>query len=212
MKTEINNKSTDTNANNMLADAVCRPILFSTPMVQAILNGTKTQTRRQVKGMALDWLNDGFTPEFVAMKENGFGKANVGDIFWVRETFGKILSFDKYCYRADVESKYDKPALGWKPSIFMPRDACRIWLEVTGKKIERLRDIFHVDARNEGVDFIQGISQKLYYNYLTLDYGCNELFSFMTLWQKINGEKSWEENPWVWVYSFKRIECPEGFR
>ncbi len=204
----------------VLADAGYKPILFSTPMVKAILNETKTQTRRQVKGMALDWLNDGFTPEFVAMKENGFGKANIGDIFWVRETFGRILSFDKYCYKADVESNYDKPALGWKPSIFMPKNACRIWLEVTGRRIERLKDITKPDAVTEGIIYDETFKKYECYSCKKYHKGIfnlcedgffeNPIKSFCSLWQSINA--NWEENPFIWVYSFKRVECPIGFR
>lgn len=209
------------------------PILFSTPMVQAKQEGRKTQTRR-TKGLEIvnlipdhwkfEYLGKHPTDEknkslyaFFTVKgtETWFYQKcpySVGDVLWVRETFcesNKIVG-DKYLYKEKVlrESSL-RPK--WKPSLFMPKHACRIFLKIKKIRVERLRDIFHSDARSEGVDFVEGINGNLYYNYLTLDYGCNELFSFMTLWQKINGEDSWEFNPWVFVYEFEQIEKPLDF-
>lgn len=198
------------------------PILFSTEMVQAILAGRKTQTRRVLKlSRYLSSITEK-QPEVMTVKDlklydgNGELMGNLimkygkpGDVLWVRESFLiNPIGQTPFLYKAGSNiSKF----LKWKPSIHMPKEAARLFLLIKQIRVERLRDIFHSDARAEGIDFVEGVRENFYYNYLTMDYGCNELFSFMTLWQKINGEKSWEENPWVWVIEFERIEKPENF-
>lgn len=167
-----------------------RPILFSGEMVRAILDGRKTQTRRVVKGIALDWLApDMFTPRFVASPENDlcqYGK--VGDRLWVRETFQPYG--DGYAYRAT-------PAIpenhNWKPSIFMPRAASRITLEITNVRVERLNEISDKDAEAEGVEAWSNS-------------GNSPAWKFQCLWDRINGKKyPWSSNPWVWVIEFRKI-------
>lgn len=195
-----------------------RPILFSTPMVQAILAGRKTETRRVVKGWGLAWLNEGFTPEFVAAEgniENVCPYGHPGTVLWVRETWQQRndkalkLGFDKYYYKADFKGCTEA---GWKPSIHMPKAAARIWLQVTEIKVERLQDITDVDAINEGVETWESPVHKnlpTYQNYLNPCLDKSECvflspkLSFQTLWQSINGPDSWESNPWVWVVKFK---------
>lgn len=84
----------------------------------------------------------------------------------------------------------------WKPSIHMPREACRILLEITAVRVERLNDISQEDARAEGVAPSQHIitpPEALY------------RVGFLKLWQSIYGEESWRANPWVWVIEFRRV-------
>lgn len=184
-----------------------RPILFSAPMVRAILDGEKLQTRRLVKGFALECLQpDGFTPAFVAMPENRncpFGYA--GDRLWVRETWSEVGTMDPglIVYRADypacVPKHYENlppdDQITWKPSIHMFRKHSRISLEVTGVRIERLQDISERDAWAEGClgsdDDVTG--------------GKSGYAEYCELWEAINGAGSWEANPWVWVVEFKRV-------
>lgn len=88
----------------------------------------------------------------------------------------------------------------WKPSIHMPRSACRIMLEITAVRVERLNDISEEDAKAEGVAPSQHIitpPEALY------------RVGFLKLWQSIYGEESWRANPWVWVIEFKRAEAQE---
>jgi hypothetical protein len=98
---------------------------------------------------------------------------------------------------------------------FMPKEYSRIFLEVTGVRIERLQDISEADAIAEGIastTHLRGpFAGTHYYHYLKDKWGPSPIHSFQTLWQKINGQESWEENPWVWVISFKRIDKPENF-
>lgn len=181
-----------------------KPILFSGPMVRALLAGTKTQTRRVVKGEALRWLvDDKFTPGFVADSENRlcpYGQP--GDRLWVRETWAAPHSDDGRPPRSiqcdQVSIHYAatevRGGLLWRPSIHMPRWTSRITLEVTGVRVERLQDISDADALAEGVDrtntSIVGYAKKRY----------------QQLWESINGPDSWVLNPWVWVVEFKQTE------
>ena len=179
-----------------------KPILFSTPMVQAILNGTKVQTRRVVKGTTLDWLNKEFIMDLSLCP---YGE--VGDVLWVRETFAKIKSLETgltyILPKADHEHYKEKIIQGstikWKPAIHMPKEACRLFLKIKDIRVERLQDISRGDAMAEGCPF-PNIAKETF-----------PTVWFEELWCKINGEQSWNENPWVWVIEFERIEKPENF-
>ena len=159
-----------------------RPILFNGPMVRAILEGCKTQTRREIKNNPL--LNAGFTDEFILLPGNAsafvcpFGV--VGDRLWVKETF------------EDDEG-------GWRPSIFMPRWASRITLEITDVRVQRLQEITEEDARAEG--YHPKINDSL------PDWTAKE--SFKILWDSLNAKRGldWDKNPWVWALSFKRVDA-----
>jgi hypothetical protein len=145
---------------------------------------------------------------------------NVGDILWVRETTCWVLldhahdllegakDRTQYVYKANVHPDWmeyakDKYGYKWKPSIFMPKDACRLFLEITSVRVERLRSIKEIDCLKEGA-VPRG----------ALTIGCKDgAFGFFKdLWISINGKENWELNPWVWVISFKVVECPYAFR
>lgn len=197
------------------------PILFSTPMVQAILEGIKTMTRRVIKykkkieNPEIGWTAFGGDREFSVrgVHENGqFGESlfkmpyQKEDILWVRETYCPTLSNDMlhkdtklpFFYKADI-SKGNELMVAqtmrdygykWKPSIFMPKSACRIFLKITDVRVERLQDISNSDIRNEGACQFGSTTYRL---------------DFETLWESINGKESWKLNPWVWVIEFERI-------
>lgn len=188
-----------------------KPILFSTEMVQAILAGRKTQTRR-TKGLKV--VND--NPDSYLFNSFSIDNKNAtfkrlegmwqgvdvpyqsGDILWIREsfTFNPIGKTD-YLYKADsLVPKFIK----WKPSIHMPKEACRLFLKVTNVRAERLQDITEMEAVFEGC-----MQYEKDTDWMTALYG------FELLWKKINGESSWKSNPWVWVIDFERIEKPENF-
>jgi hypothetical protein len=203
------------------------PILFSTPMVQAILEGRKTQTRRIIKPQPS-------TPSHITYLINEpihicpYGLA--GDTLWVRETWAtsKALNHTKPSdllpgfgceYKAGGTSLHGINNLvdrgRWRTSIHMPKVAARIWLEITDVRVERLRDISEKDAINEGIEKLQygkpGLNQYsvktkdgIKYGYSTNCETAKECFN--ELWASINGQESLETNPWVWVIDFKRIE------
>jgi hypothetical protein len=263
-----------------------RPILFSGPMVRAILDGSKTQTRRvakefdempnldgvlqrfprqngcpygapgdqewrtghitasgwyYVRGLLdesiggdtravwvnPEWFTWGFgqddDPESIGLDTNitpeNVQWKSAGDRLWVRETWQhNIGNGPPLIYRADhgaAQSVYEadlatgawKVAVsGWRPSIFMPRSASRILLEITDVRVQRLQEISEGDARAEGVS----------------DGGClscgnpepcgcgnpqpDARDGFAWLWQSIHGTGSWHVNPWVWAITFRRIQ------
>ncbi len=183
-------------------------------MVRALLSGTKTQTRRVVKGWPLEWLSPpiSFTPEYVAHPDNKacpYGQA--GDRLWVREAWGFNPDFPGMpghaCYRADRGHEYD--GIKWRPSIHMPRAASRITLEVVGVRVERLQDISEADALSEGIEYSElfrgyCIGQAEHFN------SHDPRQSYFSLWEAINGAGSVEANPWVWVVEFRRVEQGHG--
>jgi len=189
-----------------------RPILFNAEMVRAILAGRKTQTRRAVKGMALEWLEDSkFIPEYVASPDNDMcPNGKIGDQLWVREAFSAMGSNEGHAlpifYRADGEDGNK-----WTPSIHMPRWASRIQLEITNIRLERINQISEDDAKAEGMRF-----HHLYNEWGGVEKhpaSTNSLpqwrwyespsKAFQHLWNSIY--KNWDTNPWVWVIEFKRI-------
>jgi hypothetical protein len=236
MKKQSINNETATDVYILLADAVFRPILFSTPMVQAILDGNKTQARRTIKPQPLRQLFDvnmGYWSEEPTDLKQPYikSKYNVGDIMWVRETFAKMFEIHEelvgkdredmgYWYKTDgelSEAPFYVDGYKWKPSIFMPKEACRIFLEVKNVRVERLHDISNEDAKNEGIENHYLLKDSGYQHYTRPDkfipFGSEdaERTSFFSLWMSINGNESLDANPWVWVYEFKRIDRPSGF-
>jgi hypothetical protein len=208
------------------------PILFSTEMVQAILAGRKEQTRRVIsfcKKADPEFYNevefrncqdykDGSYRAVFNTDETPFSEifpyGKIGDILWVRETWqhhGRPdISGIKYIYKAD-KSEGIADIAKWKPCIFMPKEACRIFLKITNIRVERLQAITQEDALKEGIKVIE--PGEAYYDYQQIG-GASFISprgSYVSLWQKINGAESWDANPWVWVISFERIEKPEIF-
>lgn len=200
-----------------------RPILFSAPMVRAILEGRKTVTRREVKRQAaLDCLAAGFEPAFLALPGNSdlcpYGKP--GDRLWVRETWycdhfevqkGPYLQpVDMYdldqsredgelVYAADGLAPYEQEQPTWKPSIHMPRWVSRILLEITAVRVERLQDISRADIRAEGLQ----CPPELASDDVSPNYRDWYPAAWRELWESTGG--NWEANPWVWVVEFKRV-------
>ena len=140
----------------------------------------------------------------------------LGDRLWVRETtteeFMGSTSFTKYV--ADGHISYDEWSYSktTRPSIFMPRNLSRILLEITNVRVERLHDISAEDAKTEGIEPIHWPDLSIKYpDYVSKIRGrrVTNLLpkqSYFTLWESINGRKSLEDNPFVWVISYKVVE------
>lgn len=189
-----------------------RPILFSAPMVKAILAGTKTQTRRVIKPLSgeptregdifVSWPSDAFIREGATFRT----RFSPGDTLWVREAWRTIgnaplsecVDHRDIMFRASV-SATEAGMFTWKPSIHMPRWASRITLRVTAVKVERLQDISETDAEAEGCEegycVVDGIAE-----------GWSAKSDFQRLWTSINGAASWEANPYVAAISFERVK------
>lgn len=194
-----------------------KPILFNTPMVQAILDGRKATTRRILK------IPDGFE-SMCGDNPSGMlsSKYKKGDVLYVRETFavGKIdggedsdgsdAPYISQCKgENDIIPKEYAIRYGigmdevvWKPSIFMPKEAARIFLKVTNVRAERLQEITTDGIVKEGTKVIKS------------GYKRNDaIFCFSALWNSTIKESDvdrygWDANPWVWVIEFERCENP----
>lgn len=199
-----------------------RPILFSGPMVKAILDGRKTQTRRVIKPQpSISGPYEGFLYGRTFGYTCPYGSK--GEALWVRETwrYDRETDYKPIAYRADGQIASEK----WKPSIFMPRWASRITLEITDVRVERVKDISPHNALAEGIRQISkdagltwkyGISDNDGYpghdnhGWPWKDFRRSPVEAFKKLWDSINGKKyPWESNPWVWVIEFKRIKPTE---
>jgi hypothetical protein len=196
-----------------------RPILFSAPMVRAILAGTKTQTRRvfKVEGQPItsadesiqQWEDGSFHYESANALSGPYAcpYGQPGDQLWVRETFSKIEGQSRPWIETDYRATYNhgdrlgdhlSVGKGWKPAIHMPRAASRIDLEITRVRVERLKDISREDAEAEGaISWSMECPSRV---------GAGPTTAFRALWNSINGDGSWAANPWVWVVEFKRVK------
>lgn len=198
-----------------------RGILMTATNVRSIIAGTKTQTRRRVAfprkrdSFVLQDDGNGWWPY-----QSDDGESSVcndgcehpyacpygvpGDRLWVRETWRThSTKHDQIRPRdlsphGDVVIHYDAsmqfvaPFLGkGRPSIFMPRWASRITLEITDVRVERLQEISEADAVAEGVTVT--VREN------------GALDPFRELWRSINGPGSWDANPYVWVIEFRRL-------
>jgi len=244
-----------------------RPILFSGPMVKAILASRKTQTRRLVKpppewtepgtAWTSGFLGDGsragvswrahheeYPEEGSLLYRCPFGEP--GDHLWVRETF-RLESNQEFLepghepphadgrpvrrheegwweqphYRATDpapeldDGQGDGPGCRWTPSIYMPRWASRITLEVLQVRIERLRDISESDAAAEGAQHFPDIPSSHPYprsaHRWSMESPTNTdqclgsaRMAFANFWIQLRGRDSWDDNPWVWAVTFQR--------
>lgn len=199
-----------------------RPILFSGPMIRALLAGTKTQTRRLLKpepttnsAGLLIWERAGVfvqgTPDDVAFVQ----RVKKGDLLWVREAYSgpyHMTGIPPRDWRADLpiwlwadgnpdDGDWTKP----KPGMHMPRWASRLTLTVTDVRVERLQDISEDDALAEG---IIKLDRKAWLGGGPL-YGLHEgeghdtaVGAYNRLWRDINGDGSWAANPWIVAYTF----------
>jgi hypothetical protein len=207
-----------------------KPILFNTEMVQAILEGRKTVTRRVLKhqpvyeeniaymgngvyrfehygfDLSKDWPNIS-----LAKSEGKNIPFEVGDILYVRETWSihecvkcraGIPALGGECKCKYVyRASYGATDFRWKPSIHMPKKAARIFLKVTDVRVERLQDITEEDA------IAEGMSKTLVDGVVFISAKGN----FHVFWDSLNIKRGygWDTNPWVWVIEFEKIEREE---
>jgi len=231
------------------------PILFSTPMVLALLEGRKTQTRQIVnklnklgKTQEINYRKSLNSFEIITKKHKHHLHSNeflelcpygfLGDGLWVKETYSETHRADGtpvILYKTgenipigikdgnqflikDFRSTEDVYVDKWKSSIYMPRWASRINLEITGVRVERLRDISEKDDKPEGIENIGKIidcwkDYQADHDYRDENFlqkagiAFNQpILSYRSLLESINGLNSWKVNPWVWVIEFKLVD------
>ena len=191
-------------------------LMFKAPLVRAILEGRKTQTPRIVKGVGHD--------NCIQVRQPGKTKAGVfshvmdapklglcpmgqpGDRIYVREAHAHHPQFAQMAFRADGEEFEDADGFLWEPkwtpAIHMKKEDARIWLEITGVRVEHLQQITEADAKAEGVQPWPCDHPRR----SCADIGCNGpdyLAGFRHIWESTGGD--WNANPWVWVIDFKTI-------
>lgn len=203
-----------------------RPILFNGDMVRAILDGRKIQTRRVIRPQPSAGIRK--SPFANGGIEDGHGRAikttyEPGDRLWVRESWAVGKCADGFkpselhagawlvenggiWFDADntKPKKPYSPKGKKRPSIFMPRWASRITLEVTKVRVERIQEITPKDVYAEGVWCAKSLS---YENTIpSLRQKCKDVY-FRSLWDRINKNRGygWDVNPWVWVVKFKML-------
>ena len=194
----------------------------------------KWQTRREIKLGAKDTSSavvsgvggNGFIVEYwpkCAREFSNFGRVSdlqcphpIGTLIYAKETFHVAKGAQRWkdgtiLYRADHGTDIGGPYVDcarWKPSIFMPRAAARIWLRVMNVRVERVQDIGK-DGRRASDVLAEGISTEQiahWQKYLHADDA--PAHTYGALWESINGKGSWARNPWVWVYHLARITKP----
>ena len=151
-------------------------ILFKPDMVKAILENRKTQTRRLIKDTA--WLRDCEFDESGPIVMDEYGE-------W----------HPLYCPYGGYGDR-----LYVKKNRFTSKAKAELWLEITGVRVERLQDITEEDAKMEGIKISPTTGAYLPGNYY------RAIWAFKELWQSIYGHDSWNQNPWVWVIEFKKVD------
>lgn len=186
-------------------------MIFSGPMVRAILDGRKSMTRRvlnvpETHGHFVGIYAPGLSAVFAHNTTDMIDDVSIklhgkGDLLWVRETWGMGLSDHGDCprYKATMDYKCGDKIKSdgegpfvWKSPIHMPRWASRITLEVTDVRVQRLQDISKSDVIAEGITGLDDVHA-----------GWHEPFA--ALWNSIHGPDAWNSNPFVAAYSFRRV-------
>lgn len=196
-----------------------RPILFNGAMVRAVLDGSKTQTRRIVKLPHENPLGQ-WEPSTVGGPEGGQTTSGAtiprqasiwhtrtgdnlmcpygqpGDQLWVRESYADAGC--RLTYRADLDDGAHCKVQKWTPSIHMFRADSRILLEIVSVRVERLSEISETNALAEGITYSQ-LPENPQDDQRARTW-------YRGLWEQINGAGSWSANPWVWVVEFRKVD------
>lgn len=202
-----------------------RPILFSAPMVRAILDGHKTQTRRVIKMRNGQLMGEGelssdgrtvmdFSRSFPYWEALPCPYGKPGDRLWVRETWAAPMTIlgainywairgdcqnppEPVVYRADTDTVPHGGYWRWRGGTYMPRWASRLTLQIKDVRVERIRDISGYDALAEGVTLSEMLNGP-----------ADPTADFAPLWDAMHEKRGhgWAVNPWVWVIDFEVVQ------
>jgi hypothetical protein len=206
-----------------------RPIIMSVEMVEAILTGTKTQTRRicnpqPTSSHTAQGYYPGGSVTTLALKDGKFTVACkfgiVGDRLYVRECWRVHRDYDRLSPRLVVTAMggdtahcidyRSTPSIRdfwgkWRPAIFLPKSFARITLEILKVRVERVQDISEEDAKAEGCNKADESEEFLTAEDYRVGYTTPQYYScgYKLLWDSLHGRGAWDKNPWVWVIEFK---------
>ncbi len=193
-----------------------RPIIFSAPMIHAIIEGRKTQTRRVVRLCDCGWENTLLTYWDATIQRLVLPCEHLkqpiyqpGQQLWVRETFQLALNEHKESVVVYAADGIELPR--WKSPIFMNRQYSRITLEITSVRLEHLLDISEEDAKAEGVTRYIRIASESLEKFGISENGYVQTYkdAFLKGWDKIhNGTKLNNAhllNPWIYAMNFRRL-------
>ena len=216
------------------------PILFNGEMVQAILDGRKTVTRRLIKpqpkfklcytiagkgngtfgypdkNVYKYWGEEFRLPDCISYEDMQFRwnpPYHADDILYVRETWSPVFVVPRrYLYKVECKEAENLP-IKWHPSIHMPKEATRIWLKVKDVRVERLQEISEEQAKEEGAIDNRGFIHSPDNEYDSIHTAKEH---FKQIWNSTIKKSDldsygWDANPWVWVIEFERCEKPEDF-
>jgi hypothetical protein len=202
------------------------PILFSSEMVRAILEGRKTQTRRVIKladgslpdecdipaheDVAPNYIMD-FSKTYPYWKQLDCPYGNIGDRLWVREAWQGQTQDGRWWHQIPraqrdlynwawtnpIKPAYDATPPRWLPGIHMKRETCRIELEIVNIRVERVQDIDNHESWREGI--------PEFGSWLENEGEARD--EFARLWNSINCTRGygWDVNPFVWVIEFRKV-------
>lgn len=177
-----------------------RPIIFSAPMLKALLDGMKTQTRRILKPQPVPSLSWSAPPPGTYPSDKGWSRFPYapGDRLWVREAWRHDAGVP-FQYRAGPHIGDDALGIRWLSPIHMPRKFSRLTLTVTDVRVQRVQDISNDDAIAEGIQphghAYTGYGKQAEVWMAPYD-------SFASLWNSIHGPGAWDANPWVCALTF----------
>lgn len=200
-----------------------RPMLFSAPMVRALLDGRKTQTRRlarwvpAIRADGVRFSNEAYQPgDRLWVKEvwNTFAFSEDGEEAWPTKTIptaDEMAEIREAAYRVDVQAIYRESDRArhwfadqrWRSPIHMPRWASRLTLTVTEVRVQRLQEIGEADAMSEGIEGDTLMGWRCYADSDAQTHWACPRESFRTLWDSLNADRApWDSNPWVVALTF----------
>jgi hypothetical protein len=184
-------------------------ILFKPDMIQAIVEGRKTVTRRlsglkEINKEPDRWVNilpKSSASAFVLLDKKRFGiwvkpRYQVGETVYIKEAWCESYYGKPICYKLDGKES-PGPKGFWRSPMLLKAEDARYFIKITDVRAERLQEINkvrHDEVLKEGYPFI--------YNILELNE--HPETTFARYWNSINKDYHWESNPWVWVYTFHK--------
>ena len=190
--------------------------IFNTQEVQAILDGRKTQFREVIEDISIVKMIKCETSA-----PDDFSKYKTEDTVFVKETFCELYENDKkiIAFKNDDRFDYIDYSVKWKPSVHLKQEDARILFEITNVRVEKLQDISDEDCIKSGIyktldksgcfsSYVFTVIKPIVIDdFIYTDYYCSKFEAYEELWSsKAKEDYKWEDNPYVFVYEFERVD------